>query len=810
MSESRLVNGEVIDVLTVEDGEFGAVHTLKKPAFKVGKFSNNNLPCYLYTSPPDSINKLDHFGNRLLPLGNEQFPAILNYGNNTKTIGVFRVLNDQDMILARALPNHPDILEVAVFNAKNNKEDDMPETGDAIEITQKGYVLKSQLKPAKHEKIKFKNFDGVLFPNKDLAEDVKQNNLGDCFLLSSALAILHREDGSDYIKSLMIPDGDYTIVKLFNPDTLKPCYIRVKNSYYHHDGKNKVLHDAPWVHILEKAYTAFAFKPVGDSYKTTFPAFREMYGDGGSTAVAMTILTGERAVSHKINQAKDYPFTTDQLLVMLASYFSWQRINAMFGGLNDSMEKIHSILVNENVNVLADILVLLKQDKPVADIISDIEKIKPVHDCHELICDVLRSVSESDDDVPREYIFELIGYIGKFINLKLHGESVIEKSLQSMHEYVALGEYIFSKMRDHGGDIGKIFAYDGAVTNQQDLLQYFHFLAAEPILFPPELLSRVSEYAFKKENRLDAPIGVNQYSIKSLQIYKDIKHKLNDSNESYAISAVTQPKFELKVPGLRNRHVYSVVRTEKDADGKYIVVRNPWGHTGRRYNMNQRAAGKEHKFISEEKDGAEFRVELSDFVKYFSSYSVGKFNKDQIQHTHHYHPDTNKEGFLKRHWGKILVGAVLVAAVVVAGVFTFGAVPAIAAGVTAAFALTGTVLSAAAATAIGVTALGVAAAAVGALFGAIAGKIKDACTPRAEPEYEPVPNAPVRQDSTVAIMRELDRDGERYKIVPAQKSEIVYSPDELERERVGVVAEEVFERQELDEGSEVRRQSPAN
>src|SRR5690606_25903490 len=104
--------------------------------------------------------------------------------------------------------------------------------------------------------------------------DVAQYRLGDCFFLASIQAILSLPNGSDLIRGMMVRDGNDTIVRLFHPDTHEPIYIRVNNTTYHrvasrtpkftlfgHDfiseiDDQMVNHNAPWVHILEKAYVA--------------------------------------------------------------------------------------------------------------------------------------------------------------------------------------------------------------------------------------------------------------------------------------------------------------------------------------------------------------------------------------------------------------------------------------------------------------------------------------------------------------------------------------------------------------------------
>lgn len=730
MLERRIINNEEVDVLTVEDRGFGGVYTLRSSLF------GNDFPTYLYSSPPESPKELNNLFNKLTPLGKNSTEAILSYDNNSKMVGVYGKLKPGDTFLARELPEHPEIMEVVTFSPKDNKDPDMPETGDAIEIKQKGYVLKSQVQPAQNEKLTFKAFKGPVFRNRDLAADVKQNNFGDCFLLASALAISHRTHGKRFIKSMMIADGkDYTIVRLFHPETLEPCYIRVRNSYIRHNGEDKVLHKAPWVHILEKAYTAFAFKNVGESFKLTFPATREMFGNGGDPSLAMTILTGERAEDNKINQAQPFPLNTEHFMLCLSAYYAEQRLR---GTLTDeAVNSVNDYLVKDNLDVISKVVAFLKQDKDINDIIADI---KNVEDDLSIVPLLEGIAAHVDVDKQRDYLFEIHGYMNKYTDLKLQGDSAIEKSLPNMRDFAGLGEFLFKQMQSRQVGLDELFVYDKKVSNVKELIEYFNFLKLNS--FPTDYAQCLREFAFATENIPDAPIEVAYYSEQSLAIYKDIEAKLKNKKENFAITATTLPKFDEKVAGLRNRHVYSVVRVEKDKEGRlFVVVRNPWGHTGREYNLDEIPNADDNNRVVENRENAESPVLLSDFVKYFRGYSVGQFSEDKIQRLYSYpvpQPQI-EESFIERHGWKILIGALVVTALVIGGIFTFGAIPAIAAGITAGFALVGATVSLTLATAIGVTAIGLAAAAVGAFCGAIIGKIVDVCKRRPRNEYQAVP-----------------------------------------------------------------------
>lgn len=706
------------NVVTYEDNEFGRHYRIK---------SRGNHT-FLFSSPPEAELRGKLKVGKLVRMGDTPFPAILSVPT-VGSVGIHTALAEDELILARDFPDYPGVLEVVTFDRVIDKDDDMPETGDGIKITLKGYVLKNQV--VLQERENFKPVSGDIFPNADLITDIYQNSFGDCFLLASILSILSQPGGKDYIKGMMRQDGDYTIVRLFHPETNEPCYIRVKNSDYHRNGRSAVLHQAPWVHILEKAYTAFAFKKHNQTSYVSFPAFREMFGNGGSPEFALKILTGRQSNRITIQDPALYPWRKAELMDCLPIYFSTSAVIEELS--RDELDKLDAYLkANANEQFLSELIKILANDEVMDDLPAAVAMLEALSGVNPSITQLLsRVIFESTTQPGANVLRSFSSYIDKYLLMKVGQNSPLSQFFDSVRQFSEVGQGIQTLMINDKLD--EFFAAEKKIENYDDVLKYFQRVVPFEEYFPKGLFNRFREYAYEKI-RWDLPFGSGRYSPESLAIYNDIEQKLQDDAPQKALVATSKTSFaEGSVPGLRNRHAYAIVGAydSKLPDGavvKVIRLRNPWGHTGREVDWHKKRRG-ENDYIRENKEKAEFEVELSEFVRYFRDYSVSEFVPPRPRREVNIPQSkkVEKPGFFKRHWGKLLIGGLLVAGLVVAGIFTFGAVPAIAAGVIAGLAVAHITVSVTVATVIGVSAIGIGAAAVGVGVGAAIGAASDKC-----------------------------------------------------------------------------------
>lgn len=104
-----------------------------------------------------------------------------------------------------------------------------------------------------------------LFSHEPCAQDVVQQNFGDCFFLST-VAELASKDGN-LIRGMMKDEGKTVVVRFFHKDDLgafTPVYVRVSKNV----PKDAGALDTLWVKLMETAYAAFLQQyPDENSYK---------------------------------------------------------------------------------------------------------------------------------------------------------------------------------------------------------------------------------------------------------------------------------------------------------------------------------------------------------------------------------------------------------------------------------------------------------------------------------------------------------------------------------------------------------------
>lgn len=158
-------------------------------------------------------------------------------------------------------------------------------------------------------------------PGSPKLGDVQQSQLPDCFLLAAIQAILNEKNGDVFIKSMMRQHEDgTTTVRLFDPKTKEPVYIRVQTATLIDKDGALNRHPALWVHILENAYVGLA-KKHGNSInqiRSVDSSAGSVFSGGGFGSIAMEILTGltsdkRHYPKHASQQNKIWDFTERNL-----------------------------------------------------------------------------------------------------------------------------------------------------------------------------------------------------------------------------------------------------------------------------------------------------------------------------------------------------------------------------------------------------------------------------------------------------------------------------------------------------------------
>lgn len=141
--------------------------------------------------------------------------------------------------------------------------------------------------------VKSERFTGPLFAEGVKVDDVKQGQLGNCFLCAAAAAAAHTDP--DAIKNMIKDNGDGTYTVTFKERDYRgtltdkkitvdgDLYVRANGAALYGAGMNSSSKDQMemWYPIFEKAYAA---------YKGSY----DKIGSGGSTGDALTAILGAR------------------------------------------------------------------------------------------------------------------------------------------------------------------------------------------------------------------------------------------------------------------------------------------------------------------------------------------------------------------------------------------------------------------------------------------------------------------------------------------------------------------------------------
>ncbi len=567
---SLLLNGTET-IINFDDSAFGVDYRVK-PRSK----------CYLFSALPDMVNVEDVNGVLQSINGPEPYPATFTDSNN-KSVGVLGEIKPQQLMLARTIPMHPELMEVVIYESAADVDPTMPETGDEITVLQKGYVATETIRPLASENAKFVAMNDPLFPNQSLLQDIRQYRFGDCFLLSSMLAILAKENGENFIRSMMVQDGDATIVKLFHPVTKEPQFIRVKNTSYHAYDINYNKHRAPWVHVLEKAYTAFAF--INDKAQS-FPAFKEIFGNGGLSKTALTILTGQDSKEQVVpdvweNTSPIHYFSNNKLINLDANSFQvgvkWSYLCQQFAGEFPVNLALIEKLMNDS--------------------------------------DALQNELNSKLGADNGAIFNIV--VESYRQF-IASDHPLHAIIHSLSDYIEIYNAIYKQVIEKPAGI---FDQESPIETMADVYLFVDNLAAKKLL-PAKFTQRLFEYAQANSAMWTNPNRSDYYTPELNQLYENIKSDVSKCGT--VATASTKAKFAEKVPGLRNRHAYAVIGTEeRETNGvmhKYIILRNPWGRVGRGYADELDYRGLSAAPVEIEQGS--FALELTDFQRYFRAYTT--------------------------------------------------------------------------------------------------------------------------------------------------------------------------------------------
>jgi hypothetical protein len=394
-----------------------------------------------------------------------------------------------------------------------------------------------------------KSDDRTLFEHIPIPSDVRQGNVGDCYYLAAALAILHKPSvpainigtgvvhtqaqisGAEFIEYMMKDHLDKTVtVRLFRKDVYgiyQPEYLRVRKTFVQNDqSKPPRAHNTVWVKVLEKAWAAYA-----NQRSLPLNYFETIAANSGTAGV-----TPDAALAAFLGSDPDTLAIRTQDVLKLP-----------WGDINPTN------------------LFMVPPSPPLQQRLNQI----------------------------RDSIFN--GNVGLFnlwiAFLKQHAAD------------------IFGKTEFRREDFDKV-----ADANNMDAALRTHLDAY-----------------FDRERLLPGKRGTGIYTEQQLQIFAAIGNALTarkavelTSRTAVGIAdRVGHSAGEPVTRGLVGKHAYAVTAVRVDPqppNRKWILIRNPWGETGRTYSPHPE---KPDVLKAVQQGGGEFWLELADLTKRFQVATVG-------------------------------------------------------------------------------------------------------------------------------------------------------------------------------------------
>jgi hypothetical protein len=395
---------------------------------------------------------------------------------------------------------------------------------------------------------------------------------------------------------------------------------------------------------------------------------------------AMRIITGEESDEISIPESAGYPWDSQSFLYARSVYL---HIKALYD-VCDAREmrqwdsSLDELFSNElgklALEGLRENLAALFEnygDKEInlADISAQLTRMKGLPPLNPVRERLLDTISTKLSSVPPEQVIWVLEaykqYIADYLKLKEERDIPINSALNSVRLLVNLGAYINQMfegdlvdhvVRDEDGrqvvtrcTAWEKFSEEAHLDEVNPSLEailagyngFRKYVASDARSPDLEEVIQAFDLMFKDTNNHDlrwsGALGTGLYSQSTLNLYDRINRFFIDRDANIFLVASSRDNVPQSA-GVKPQHCYSIIGvSEKMVNGhllKFIRIRNPWGHTGIRYDWNA-----EHELrdgnksvASEVRDGyAEFDVELSDFAKFFGRYSVGRFDSPRLR-----------------------------------------------------------------------------------------------------------------------------------------------------------------------------------
>lgn len=496
---------------------------------------------------------------------------------------------------------------------------------DKIQFTLQGYTSDKAVVNHFQKRSHKLRHRAPLFEAPPRLEDIEQRNIGDCYMLAALGSIAQIDPNA--ISEMIRDNNDGTVtVRLFHVEIgedqekiFTPKYIRIEKSVHHKARSRQVERAAGslWVQMIEKAFAAQGhamqhFRRARDIVSSSYVGAEQ-----GRADEAFEVLLGRPATSSSAMSTPDLPWESNGMIYRLRDGRLPSKHIRKELGITRRDVMILSQLAAKNINLpikFSDITRasemddLLKKSGVTGELEIDYA------DFHRLVEEELKRLG----DYLQQYDEE-----GKVIRVEL---STKRTALKNDPENTTLPIEIST--------LEKVLAEGPSLIGKTEkgikvLNAYLHaFPQREPQTVNLDAFREQLIEKMVKKGSLAGSLGSGVYSAAQAALLKTIDDGLM---AGACLSASTRNVLpgnkdssghsagEPVSCGLVGKHVYTITGVEppqeerEDGTPIFILLRNPWGCTGRVYEEDN---GELHPRPTH---SAISKIELSEFSRNFSS-----------------------------------------------------------------------------------------------------------------------------------------------------------------------------------------------
>lgn len=466
-------------------------------------------------------------------------------------------------------------------------------------------LVKSQI--IRESEIKKINLSDLNKPVKPT--DIHQRSIGNCYFLAALELVLMNYP--DYLQNIVKittnpetgnPQVEVTFHDLEDP-AITYIYLLDPTRVVLGSGKNNE-HTHPLIFILEKAYAAFRFSHQNIKYTDRQAEIRrelEKYKDSKKTLKALVALeeTKKRELKERIQFIqKDgkvregrYRSSLDQDIYRLLFVENKER--------DEVYQELHQEITEPEIQKELEEFEAFYTKNRKYDYFSALESGRPA--------DAMNALCGSDTQripIETETKSESVEAIGQLL-LKLKGMLISQQITPEMDETI---KEIFGQYNE-GFNQAKYFIQCMENADYSLIQPYINYSAMKPkpnapsflkdicknILsahpHPDPVLEKATLHKIGKyiEDHVPSKRGLNKYTTSQLKYAKIIYTAIHKGQMVSLCTGDLKPSTEAGqgYKGLAPDHAYPVVNCVMRKEGIYFVLRNPWDHYVREYEVNE-------------------------------------------------------------------------------------------------------------------------------------------------------------------------------------------------------------------------------